>query len=477
MTLANPFAPAPKIKAMINIGATMDIPTGYWQTGQYGQKILNGGLAPFTGVTSIGNNGKSTFMHWMVLTALSRIACQSYTFGSTYDTEYSASEDRITQLSEQLEFFKEHPIFENEYWRISTPDQYPGNKWFKALKDFIAAKEKDKANLVDTPFLDRDGKLMRILVPTFGELDSLTEFTTEADARIMDDNELGESGANTLFARSGLIKSRMISEFQPLCSRGSHFLSVVAHLGKEVNMATGPMPAVQSKTLQFLKNGDAIKGASKKLTFLSNNCWLITGLVPYINQNTKLAEFPHQGVESKPGDTDLNILTIRQIRGKAGGTGYSLELIFSQSEGVLPSLTEFHHIRSNKYFGLVGSNQNYHLALYPDVALMRTTVRDKIASDPLLQRAVNITSELLQLKYYHRQFADIWVEPEELYKGIKEKGYDWNQLLATRGWWTINDDTHPVPFLSSVDLLRMNAGQYHPYWLESDKRTIKEKKK
>ena len=51
MTLANPFAPAPKIKAMINIGATMDIPTGYWQTGQYGQKILNGGLAPFTGVT------------------------------------------------------------------------------------------------------------------------------------------------------------------------------------------------------------------------------------------------------------------------------------------------------------------------------------------------------------------------------------------------------------------------------------------
>mgnify|MGYP000905711014 FL=1 len=98
MTLANPFAPAPKIKAMINIGATMDIPTGYWQTGQYGQKILNGGLAPFTGVTSIGNNGKSTFMHWMVLTALSRIACQSYTFGSTYDTEYSASEDRISAI-------------------------------------------------------------------------------------------------------------------------------------------------------------------------------------------------------------------------------------------------------------------------------------------------------------------------------------------------------------------------------------------
>ena len=63
--------------------------------------------------------------------------------------------------------------------------------------------------------------------------------------------------------------------------------------------------------------------------------------------------------------------------------------------------------------------------------------------------------------------------PAELYEDLKKKGYDWNILLNTRGWWTIENDKHLIPFLSTRDLLNMRAGTYHPYWLEDDKKTIK----
>ena len=60
--------------------------------------------------------------------------------------------------------------------------------------------------------------------------------------------------------------------------------------------------------------------------------------------------------------------------------------------------------------------------------------------------------------------------PKELYEDIKKLGYDWNVLLNTRGYWTIDQYTNPVPYLSTVDLLRMRKGLYEPYWLKKDKK-------
>jgi hypothetical protein len=66
------------------------------------------------------------------------------------------------------------------------------------------------------------------------------------------------------------------------------------------------------------------------------------------------------------------------------------------------------------------------------------------------------------------------LEPEDLYARIKELGYDWDTLLLSRDWWTIDNYTpHLVPYLSELDLLRMIHEQYIPYWLEDDKKTVK----
>ena len=59
--------------------------------------------------------------------------------------------------------------------------------------------------------------------------------------------------------------------------------------------------------------------------------------------------------------------------------------------------------------------------------------------------------------------------PKELYEDIKKLGYDWNVLLDTRGYWTIDQYTNKVPFLSTVDLLKMRKGLYTPYFLKDNK--------
>ena len=63
--------------------------------------------------------------------------------------------------------------------------------------------------------------------------------------------------------------------------------------------------------------------------------------------------------------------------------------------------------------------------------------------------------------------------PEELYEGVKFQGYDWEQLLLITRGYTSFDPDHPLLELSTLDLLRMRVGEYHPYWMEKDKKTIK----
>ena len=80
------------------------------------------------------------------------------------------------------------------------------------------------------------------------------------------------------------------------------------------------------------------------------------------------------------------------------------------------------------------------------------------------------------MKHYYRHYENLLCTPKELYDDLIKLGYDWDILLNTRGWWTIDNETKELPpFLSTKDLLLMRTNEYTPYWLESDKRTIKNK--
>jgi hypothetical protein len=232
------------------------------------------------------------------------------------------------------------------------------------------------------------------------------------------------------------------------------------------------MPPQPTKKLTEMKNGDKIKGATDDFTFLTSNIWHCYNASPFLNQGTKGPEYPKTSKQVNEGDKDLYMVHVKLVRSKHGKTGPTVSVLVSQTEGVLPTLTEFHYLKSygNK-FGMSGNDRSYSMDLYPDVTLMRTTVREKIDNDPLLRRAINISSEMMQM-YEHWFYLppEYICTPKELYDELKNKGYDWTELLSTRSWWTVKDYEYPIPRLTTMDLLRMRLPENHPdyykpYWM------------
>lgn len=476
MDLMQPVLAAPNVKIMINLGALLDITTGDYIEGRRGEYILNGGLSFLTGIVGIGNNFKSTVMHFMAFTAMARMSKRST--GNTYDTEVNVHENRLSSLARRIREFGEQDIITDGRWVVTDKTVYSGNEYYDLQKAYLQSKIKNAEKLsVDTPFWNRDRSgPFKMIVPTFSEMDSFTEFETDDVAKMQDENELGESGGNTIHMRQGLAKLRYLMEAPKINAGSYNYLLMTAHIGKESAMqSAGGGREVPIVKLKHLKNGDKIKGTTDKFTFITHNCWHCYDAKPLINDGTKGPEYPRNSDDNLKLDTDLNEVKLRNLRAKSGPTGMAITLIVSQDEGVLPSLTEFHHIKETGRYGLEGNVQNYSLALYPDCKLSRTTVRGKIDADAKLRRALQFTSEMCQMSYlWHDLEADgVLCSPKELYDDLIKLGYDWDIILQTRGYWTIEEEGLP-PFLSTMDLLRMRQGKYLPYFLNEDKSVKKE---
>ena len=453
-------------KISINIGCLMDIPTGMYLKGQRGENILNGGLALLTGIAGRGNMFKSTLEHFMMLSAASKIASSGIMpYMNTYDNEMNISLQRLLNFAHRFAEFTGLDLHELLIWSVTDKTKHTGDEWYKILKDFLRNEKikNRKEYTFETPFIGKDGQPIKMLFPTFGELDSITEFETSDVGEIQDKNQLGESGGNTIHMRAGLAKTRLLMELPVLCNTASHYLILTAQVGTDNTMQQGPYNT-PAKKLQHMKMGDKIKGITDKLLFLSNSFWQVMSASLLNNQNTKGPEYPKTRNTPDEGSQDLNIITIKQLRSKNGPSGFSLDIIVSQTEGVLPSLTEFHYLKENGRYGIEGNNVSYNLTLYPDVKLGRTTVREMIDTDPLLRRAIKITADLLQIKTYYKTLPLEIPNLTDLYQKL-DKQYGWNTILNTRDYWTFKNYEHPVPFLSSMDILEMYHDIYSPWWL------------
>lgn len=461
-----------KPKIYIPVGCLMDIPTASIISGAKGETLYNGGLGQVVGVVGAGNNFKSTLIHYMTLSAASKIAEATKTYILTYDTEVNISFDRLEHFAAQFPSLGEGTIQGNDpIWTIMDKSSLPANEWGDKLFEYMEEKQKDKKDYVTIEcILDPyTHKPMSIPRPTFVEIDSFTEFEAASVAEMLS-GDLDSKDTNTYAMKQGNFKTKFLSQLPGRCPASSTYITLTAHTGDKVNMGMQPWEE-PSKKLQFLKTGDSIKSVGSKFSFLTNIAYQAhTGSLFY-NQGTKGPEYPKD-----PNDVtkaDLNKVTLTTLRSKSGPSGGNIEVLISQSEGVLPSLTEFHFLRQNKSgtpgFGITGSDRSYALDIYPEVSLSRTTVRSKLDTDPKLRRAVNITAELLQLATYHRMVIDsgLMCTPAELYEDIKKLGYDWDILLDTRGYWTLNQYSHPVPYLNTVDLLKMRKELYRPWWYDA----------
>jgi len=458
-------------KIMYNVGCLLDIPTGTYIKGAHGESILNGGLGVLTAIAGRGNTFKSTLAHYMVMSAVDKIVASGYKpYINTYDTEMNFSIDRLENFTNNFDYLKGLDIFNNGIWTITDKTKHMGNEWYTLLRDFLKNdKLKNKKEYtVDTPFISPKGEIIKTIFPSFGEIDSMSEFETSDIQEIQNKNELGESGGNTIHMRLGLAKTRLLMELPSLCNNIGHYMVMTAHLGQDTSIQQSQY-STPAKKLQYMRMGEKIKGVTDKFFFLPNLFWQTVSSSSLNNQSTKGPEYPKLKGNQEEGSHDLNIITIRQLRNKSGPSGTVLSIIVSQSEGILPSLTEFHYIKENDRFGLDGSNLSYNLVLYPEVKLSRTTVRNLIDSDYKLRRAIKITADLLQMTQLWRANGMSVPTPNELYNKLKDK-YDWNILLETRDWWTFNNDKIEKKFLSTMDLINMYNDTYVPYWLNKQKK-------
>ncbi len=454
------FIEAPPFRPALNVGCLMDIPTGRYIQGNDGHWYHTGGLSHVTGIGGRGNTYKSVLAHWMAMMSLDRYWPAEV---QSRDTEFSQSCQRFQDLSQHMPRLSQMDLSNIDNFVITSQGEESGNVWFKRLSNYLAEKRAAiKEATFTSPFIDPQSKKpLRLLYPSIIEIDSLSAFTTDVVEAIFEKNEVGDGAANTVHMRASGAKSQMIMQLPGMAAQSGGYVIFTAHMGDDIQIdAYAPPP----KKLAFLKNKLKFKSVPENITFLTNNLWVVLNVaVEHTKEHT--VTYPKHSGDNQEGDTDLQRLSIQNLRGKAGPSGLPFDLILSQREGVLVPLSEYHYLKSHGRFGIGGDNTNFYLELYPDVKLGRTTLRGLVYSDPLLARAMTITTELCQIKSMLPEYTELTVSPKQLYKNLVEKGYDWNKLLDTRGFWVFKEnEADNKPFLSTLDLLHLNAGHDDHPW-------------
>lgn len=456
---------------LINVGCLFDIITGTFIIGKKGEVIINGGLDSSVGIVGPGNAFKSTILHYLTLSAFDTINMSKVeSFINTQDTEINMKYERLNSLGRRFKYLKQYdPLINGDEgkWAISDKSTMFGDEWVSATKSWADDLAKEKKVTWTSLGVDT-------LVPVISQVDSITELTPKVTDDLLNKSTQEDSTTNMVFMKQGLFKTKFISEMPLIASKANMRFLMTAHLGKAVDMASSKY-VVPTKDLQYLKEGEIIKGVSKKFLFLVSNVWTSERTSILKNQSTKLPEYPRKDEEQ---ETDLNIVFLKAYRNKSGPSGIVLPIVVSQTEGVKPQITEYHYCKLNGRYGIAGSNTRPHMALLPNVSFTRPSLRMTLEdeSDMRLNNAITYTSQLLQTSIHKPEVMDsgLYMEPEELYNKLTELGYDMNILLQGRIKATMDNYSKDLPpYLSFMCLLRMANEQYHPFWLEKDKVTVK----
>jgi|MDTC01.2.fsa_nt_gb hypothetical protein len=459
----------PRFRPAINVGCLLDVPTGKYELGKHGESLLNGGVTGITGICARPNNFKTALLVYMM--AMIRRACHK-THQIVYDSEGTFNGvGRFTSVSINDSYLSAIDWRNDDQTMFTDLSQYTGDGFFDLFRKTLEEKGKENAKYeFVTPFIDHDGNKKRALYPTSGAMDSLSRMTVSQVEETYSKNKIGDSGMNTEAMNNGRAKKQMFNQLPGICARYGTYLFLTAHIKDVINIEMYP---TDKRALSFMKKDTSLEGVSGGFYSLPNNLIMITGNKPMIDSKKKTPIYPWDNKTAMEGDTDLSCIVVMNIRGKNGISGIPMEIMVSQSEGILASLTDFHYCKTHDYFGLLGNQQNYAFALYPDVKLSRTTVRQKLQGDHKLEQAAHFTSEILQIMHFHRmEDQSLLCDMETLYNDLKAIGYDWDVLLNTRYYWVPEDEEkdQEYPYLTGRDLLRMRKGLYIPYWFTKEQK-------
>lgn len=467
---------APLVRPKLNVNALYDMQNGRMLLGQDGRWYLNGGLAALNSFGGRGNTWKSTTQRTFHLKAHGRY-CRKRGFGENMDSEFSVDPYRSIQL---MSNFREEESWnlmdelENDQgmYNVTDNSEQTGDHWWECLHNDLDARAGAKqSDRIATPFRDFNGGLIHILPVWHYDLDSASQMSMASTIKQQAKGTAGSAEQQTIWMRDAGAKAQMITQMSYDLPRGGAFLSMTAHLDDSIKL---DQYAPSNKKLAGLKGDLKFKGVpGRQFTFLPASCYVATA------EGVLLAadKFPEYGIserDAQKGDTDLKIVRYEQLRGKGGPTGVVNDFLYSQQEGMLEELGFFYYL--HKILGgygmkIKGNSMGFNLDLYPDVYFTRNTVRGLIKSDPRFARALEITVMMAWERMHWHAEPDLYkMEPSVLYELIKNKGYDWNDILDnTVYWWYFNDDAdlinkHTVTHRTLID---MAMGMHEAVYLKS----------
>lgn len=472
------------VRPKFNVMSFIDHALGSYIRGDDNLDYLNGGFAHIMGFGGRGNTFKTFKVDQFHATI--RLRYQSE-WWSKYDTEVSAELARAETAN--IAAYRENHVeydpdkhslmaqINTDNFNFNAADQLQGEDWYASyIRDEVEGRHKQYIsgkNLRETPFPDplREGKNRAILNPWHFFCDSLSEWHSSAVDTARDKSDVGSGDQNSLAMKDAKDKSDMMGRWPQALARGHFYMSFTVHVSDSIQMGR----YAPDKKLDDLKANIKFSGVpGRALTFLTNSLIVATASGEMVRDksydSTRGVNEPMYPKTDSRGfcssQNDLKVIRYTQFRAKSGPTGVKYDLIFSQEEGMLVGLSEWHYLKDvmKQTYGMERRGNFYTLALMPDDKFQRTTIRSEIESNFKLKRTLEILAAVCYM-----QNNWLTLEPElrltadELYEGVIKAGYDWEEILtSTVEYWQFKDSAKLKgykPTLTAKTLLRIAAGE------------------
>lgn len=470
---------APEIKIMMPTGGGKDIANGRFVKGIRGNFILMGGLSASNGLTGPQNAFKTLVTLDDHLTVLGHLKC--YALG-IYDTENSMTYARLNGMRpnyvglHDFDFLAEKYKSDDSRFLLWQSRDILGDQWTEVIKAFVEERSKTPASkMVTLPINNSLGEPIKMIPPIGIVIDTITNWFTDASQKkVADKSKIGDGGDYlTMWMKEGLYKTQFIQQMNNFISKGNLYFSIPAHLGNFIEMNQyAPKPL----TLTFSKNGTKMSGVPQKYRELLEYLGEIYSAKTLPNSSSdKSCKYPLSDADREVSNDLFHVIEVSS-RNKNGASGVQRNMIISQRDGYNKPLSSFDDVKGNKRPNTIGGNdRSYYMELMPELTLSRTTVRTKAKQEWRLQNAMRLSQEIWQIYSLWNNYDDYWCDPKTLHDDLVAMGYDWDILLNTRYWWVPLEEEKDQMWneLTLMDLFMMRKGEYHPYWLEDDKVTIK----
>lgn len=452
----------------LNFSPVFDMNNGRYFTGLADNEYLNGGITANNAVVGGSNTQKTGMLILMTRAFLHRFPNGIVIYA---DSESTLDVSRLSEAVDAdfgIDGYFEDEVVGKRFFYQAGDDGFDGTYLHNMIKDIYKNYQNNKTNkafYVKVPFLDKHGKQIEIIAPILIICDSLSELRFNDASAKFQEGDVDEGGKKrTRDMEFGNLKRVVFEDASHLGGIAGLRLCWVGQTADIINMDGKPL----EKQSTFIRQGKKIDKCPKAILRLPSMGIEIIRGAPLKNDQEWMYPNPNGRDVVMTTDArenpDLLLYSYTLYRNKGGASGVSGSFIGSQSDGIQEGLSMYHSLKQNNYFGInieagQGSKVSHACYLMPEFKVGRTTVWEATRQNKRFFRAITLCYHLMIMQTrWLRLDPRYRIEPKELYQIIKDKGYDWDQILDSVDYFHLNPDIM-VPTITAKQLLRVALGE------------------